>query len=975
MLTSFVSKLGMVVLLGALLATACTITDQTTSKTTVDSASTTGQEQAAVAGPANLGLAVLDNFNRPDGALGPNWSGAPSSYAIAANQLRAGSDAVYWSPATFGPDQAAFVTLTNINTGASEIDVLLKSQSAASWKPGVLEAWYDPANKQVKVVSYADGQGWVERGAPIPVTFVNGDVFGARATAAGQVEIYQNATLLGARDVTAWPYNASGGYIGLWFINASGMTVDDFGGGGVNAAPTAGASPTNVAPTAAPTHTVAPPTVIPATHTVPPNTPTAELPAAQPTATLTSAPPTPTTPPTSTHTAAPTTSAPTALAAATNLLTNGGFEAGNLAGWDDYGGITVVNSPSIAFTGNWGAKMPTDGRIDQRFTTVVGQTYYVSARVRLDQQLQASTWGGIRVQIVNSSWQELGAYIVDVPNSPLGQWTRVSFSFVANTTQSRLIYQRFSDGLLEATADDFIVSMTLPSATPTVAAPTNTHPPSASATASRTPTLVAATATRTPTRTPTRTQTPRKPSRTPARTATPTASRTLTALPATATASRTATSIAPTNTAAPATSTYTPIPATATAVAPTATHTSPAPTATSAPAGSLVTFPVGPGGADVVPHQIVRTNTDRVYLFVSQNSSNLIRTYYTANPGLPNASTDFVSGPSLTEANGNPVSVDAVYDGGSFIYLLVNTTSGMIKAYPFNVSQNAFVAPITLASDGAIVNTSDLYVGTSGLSGMMDTTGALHLAYWQSGNHIVYVTYTASAGALTPAAGPTVLDTAGAANHPSLAVSPADNSVTVAWISEAGATQVLARTRRNGAWGAVETVSNTPLWKSTNFGINVDQGSSLLISADGARHLVYIENFDATGDYGRIHYVTSNGAGWVDTPLANYTHDPALALNATGDLFIVGHGHPRNAQSTSVCLNMTNMCYMKKSVGGAWGQAQLIVAAEGAGSFDASPSVKWSVVGFNRPETAELVFFSIQNGDYMHPTVHYARLP
>jgi hypothetical protein len=63
------------------------------------------------------------------------------------------------------------------------------------------------------------------------VTFANGDQFGARATASGQVQVYRNGMLLGTRDVTAWPYYANGGYIGLWFINAGNAVFDNFGGG------------------------------------------------------------------------------------------------------------------------------------------------------------------------------------------------------------------------------------------------------------------------------------------------------------------------------------------------------------------------------------------------------------------------------------------------------------------------------------------------------------------------------------------------------------------------------------------------------------------------------------------------------------------------------------------------------------------------------------------------------------------------
>ena len=47
------------------------------------------------------------------------------------------------------------------------------------------------------------------------------------------MEVYRNGSLLGTRDVTAWPYYASTGYVGLWFESASGTLVDDFGGGTV----------------------------------------------------------------------------------------------------------------------------------------------------------------------------------------------------------------------------------------------------------------------------------------------------------------------------------------------------------------------------------------------------------------------------------------------------------------------------------------------------------------------------------------------------------------------------------------------------------------------------------------------------------------------------------------------------------------------------------------------------------------------
>jgi hypothetical protein len=37
--------------------------------------------------------------------------------------------------------------------------------------------------------------------------------------------------------VSSWQYYAGGGFIGLWFVNAAGALLDDFGGGNVTSAP------------------------------------------------------------------------------------------------------------------------------------------------------------------------------------------------------------------------------------------------------------------------------------------------------------------------------------------------------------------------------------------------------------------------------------------------------------------------------------------------------------------------------------------------------------------------------------------------------------------------------------------------------------------------------------------------------------------------------------------------------------------
>ena len=181
---------------------------------------------------------ILDTFNRANGAMGHNWSGNKTKYTINANQLKVISNAsnsdVYWASQAFGADQEAYITFSDISATATEQDLLLKSQSNTTWGHGVLEVLYDAPNQRAQVWTYEWHEGWVKHGADIPVTFVDGDQFGARAFADGIVEVYKNGILLATRDITSWLYYDQGGYIGLWFIGAQNAKVDDFGGGALS---------------------------------------------------------------------------------------------------------------------------------------------------------------------------------------------------------------------------------------------------------------------------------------------------------------------------------------------------------------------------------------------------------------------------------------------------------------------------------------------------------------------------------------------------------------------------------------------------------------------------------------------------------------------------------------------------------------------------------------------------------------------
>lgn len=396
-----------------------------------------------------------------------------------------------------------------------------------------------------------------------------------------------------------------------------------------------------------------------------------------------------------------------------------------------------------------------------------------------------------------------------------------------------------------------------------------------------------------------------------------------------------------------------------------------------ASAATVLSFPVGSGITDSIPHQLVRTDDDRLYLFAAEGQfSKVLRAYWTPAAGLPNRSDDFVS--TTVRDPREIVSVDVVYDGGSSIHVLVfNRTApaselGEVHDYVFDTSLGAFKTPLLIASD--LPTITGEYVGTSGISGGLDASGQLHLAYWSSGNHITHraYRYNTAEHALTLTSEPTQVDFDGKSNHPAVAVSPLDDALTIAWVSEATSpARILARTRSSdGTWGAAETVSTAPLWISVNEGINIDQGPSLLIDSTGVKHVAYMEQFDNTGHYGRIHYATTRDTAWTSEALPYYTHVPTLALNSLGEVVILGHGHPNNPLP---CHQMMDMCMYWRNGDGTWALPELVVAAPSGKSFDASPSVKWSAVHFNRSETIEFLFFLV-NSTYADTTLYYGRI-
>ena len=188
--------------------------------------------------------ALLDDFDRSSLNLGANWNGNTSTsiYRIVSDRvvvLRTGS--VRWAT-SFGPNQEAWFTFNQISPNATNQGLLLKFKNNTNY----VLVTYNHAAGNVIVKTSSTTQGQVIRGT-YPVTFANGDQFGARAQADGTVVVFKisgdTTTVVGTTNIASganpWPSSlvTGGGRIGVYFTWVSTPTAanrarfDDFGGG------------------------------------------------------------------------------------------------------------------------------------------------------------------------------------------------------------------------------------------------------------------------------------------------------------------------------------------------------------------------------------------------------------------------------------------------------------------------------------------------------------------------------------------------------------------------------------------------------------------------------------------------------------------------------------------------------------------------------------------------------------------------
>lgn len=378
---------------------------------------------------------------------------------------------------------------------------------------------------------------------------------------------------------------------------------------------------------------------------------------------------------------------------------------------------------------------------------------------------------------------------------------------------------------------------------------------------------------------------------------------------------------------------------------------------------SGTTLHVGPGFSDVGTRHVLRTSRGRVYIVAGELHAKPLHIYRADAEGTPTAFAE----PDLAhqpQAQATVSSVDAAVDGADVIHLIWLDNAGPVWYQTFDTATDTWGARQQLA-DGPWPGTG-LRQGSAGVALALDSGGVAHVVYTKVGGGKRGLYYNSNAGGGwgheqrlddQPA-----YDNA----HPTLAFRP-DGTLFAAWLTERGVNQGDIRIRArsaSGAWAAASTLIDADQFADQLY--SIDQGPSLLVTRDGALHIAYIGAYEPVAGapggyaYGRIrHRVSADGATWAadDPPTVHYTHNPALATDADGTLYLFGHAE---AWVRDRCAWM----YVFKRPAGAPWPSDWSPLVEGC--VDSSVSARWSAYFWHQPEILDIVYWTEQEPNQLY---------
>ncbi len=376
---------------------------------------------------------------------------------------------------------------------------------------------------------------------------------------------------------------------------------------------------------------------------------------------------------------------------------------------------------------------------------------------------------------------------------------------------------------------------------------------------------------------------------------------------------------------------------------------------------------VGPGATDAGTQQLVRTSKNVLYVVPFDCNSgypdcgaNRIHVYQANAAGQATGFTepDVRHAPALGQVRGTAVAID----GNDVLHLVWIDRSGhgSVVTETFDTRTNRFGSRTFLKTTnwGDATETQ----GSQGVAIAIDAAGHSHIVYSARGSganapiRAWYVNNVAGSWSAPVAIDGDAVPSGGAYSyHPTLAFAPNGDLVT-SWLEgSCSITRDSTCYTPGTVFTRVRTAAGT--WQpsvalpGTSF-VSIDNGPSLLIGADGTRHITFT---DATpGKEDQIRYFYDNGSGWRgdDQPAAQVTHDPVLGPDGSGGLYIYGHGAPPADDYSGYGPNK----YVFHQAAGSTTWSPWTLYQQGP--YDDATSTRWSQFFDYHPEEVDATFWT-----------------
>lgn len=359
---------------------------------------------------------------------------------------------------------------------------------------------------------------------------------------------------------------------------------------------------------------------------------------------------------------------------------------------------------------------------------------------------------------------------------------------------------------------------------------------------------------------------------------------------------------------------------------------------------------VGPGFSDVSPHQIVRSRANVLYAVVPTCGhypdcpGNELRAWRGATAGTPSAMLEVDAAHAPRGSPGSIGSSASAIDGCDAVHVLWNERNGTVRYAVLDASTDTWGPATTVAATRWIAFAQ----GDEGVALAVDAAGTPY-AVWNALSegrlHLFFARRVAGAWTTPVRVDDVALTADRRAIHPAVAFAP-DGAFVLAWLEGTdnyfpdGIVRVRTRSAK-GTWSASVALPDPAMTA-------IDNGPSLLVTADGVRHLAY----DDVTNHVRTFY--DAGQGWKGDrhPAPQVTHNPSLGPDGHGGVYLWGHGAPQDGTLKGEGLDLYR--FHLKAGGTAWGPWTLYVK----GRFDSSVTTRWSQFFHHYPTTVDAAFWS-----------------